>query len=96
MPSPALLPLMTRHRRPRRLARWASPSWWSRWSWWGAACTGLLSTDLLGQCVTRAHAAGMQVVAWCLPHFTDPDGDLRRLGEMVGFRAAGEGFDAVC
>jgi uncharacterized lipoprotein YddW (UPF0748 family) len=54
-----------------------------------------VSPDLLGEFLTRAHARGMQVVAWYLPHFTDVDGDLRRLQEMVDFRAAGERFDAV-
>jgi hypothetical protein len=56
---------------------------------------GLLSTDLLGEFLVRAHARGMQVVGWYLPHFTDTDGDLRRLQEMLDFRASGEGFDAV-
>ncbi|WP_448625127.1 hypothetical protein [Geodermatophilus sp. URMC 64] len=56
---------------------------------------GLLSSDLLGEFLVRAHARGMQVVAWYLPHFTDVDGDLRRLQEMLDFRASGEGFDAV-
>jgi hypothetical protein len=50
----------------------------------------LLSRDLLGQFLTGAHGHGMQVVAWYLPHFTDTDGDLRRLQEMVDL-----GFDAV-
>jgi hypothetical protein len=50
----------------------------------------LLSRDLLEQFLTRAHGHRMQVVAWYLPHFTDVDGDLRRLQEMVDL-----GFDAV-
>jgi hypothetical protein len=54
------------------------------------AYPGLLSTDLLEQFLARAHFRGMQVVGWYLPHFTDVDGDLRRLREMVD-----AGFDAV-
>jgi hypothetical protein len=50
----------------------------------------LLSRDLLERFLTRAHGHRMQVVAWYLPHFTDVDGDLRRLQEMVDL-----GFDAV-
>lgn len=56
---------------------------------------GLLSPDLLGQFLTRAHARGMQVVAWYLPHLTDVEADLRRLRAMVDFRASGQAFDAV-
>ena len=56
---------------------------------------GLLSTDLLGEFLVRAHARGMQVVAWYLPRFGDIDGDLSRLLEIAAFRADGEGFDAV-
>ncbi|WP_029432365.1 LGFP repeat-containing protein [Blastococcus sp. URHD0036] len=55
----------------------------------------LISPDLLGQFLTRAHARGIQVVAWYLPEFTDVEADLRRLRAMVDFRAAGQGFDAV-
>jgi hypothetical protein len=56
---------------------------------------GLLSPDLLGAFLTRAHGRGLQVVAWYLPHFTDVDADLRRLRAMVDFRASGQAFDAV-
>jgi alkylhydroperoxidase family enzyme len=56
---------------------------------------GLLSSDLLGQFLTRAHARGMQVVAWYLPHLTDVEADLARLRAMTDFRAAGQSFDAV-
>lgn len=55
----------------------------------------LLSTDILGEFLVRAHARGMQVVAWYLPHFDDVAGDLRRLREMAAFRVDGQGFDAV-
>jgi hypothetical protein len=56
---------------------------------------GLLDPDLLAAFLTRAHARGMAVVAWYLPHFTDVGADLRRLQAMVDFRAEGQGFDAV-
>lgn len=59
------------------------------------AYPGLLSTDLLGEFLVRAHQRGVQVVAWYLPHFTDTDADLRRLQEIAGFRADGEAFDAI-
>lgn len=56
---------------------------------------GMLSTDLLGEFVTRAHARDMQVVAWYLPRFGDIAGDLRRLEEIAAFRVDGQGFDAI-
>ncbi len=55
----------------------------------------LISPDLLAQFLTRAHARGMQVVAWYLPELTDVEADLRRLRAMVDFRASGQAFDAV-
>jgi hypothetical protein len=55
----------------------------------------LLSPDLLAEFLTRAHARGMQVVGWYLPHFTNVTADLRRLQAIVGFRAGGQAFDAV-
>lgn len=56
---------------------------------------GLLSTDLLGEFIGRAHARGMQVVAWYLPRFGNIAGDLRRLTEVAAFRADGQGFDGL-
>jgi hypothetical protein len=56
---------------------------------------GLLSPDLLGQFLTRAHAHGMAVVAWYLPHFTDVPADLARLQAMTAFRSGGQAFDAI-
>ncbi len=55
----------------------------------------LISPDLLAQFLVRAHARGMQVVAWYLPELTDVQADLRRLRAMVDFRASGQAFDAV-
>jgi hypothetical protein len=59
------------------------------------AYPGLLSTDLLSAFLERAHALGMQVVAWYLPHFGDVTADLRRLREIGSFRADGQRFDGV-
>jgi hypothetical protein len=56
---------------------------------------GLLSTDILGEFLVRAHSRDMQVVAWYLPRFGDIAGDLRRLREIAAFQADGHGFDAV-
>jgi hypothetical protein len=56
---------------------------------------GLLSTDILGEFLVRAHERDMQVVAWYLPRFGNIDGDLRRLLEIAAFRAEGQGFDAI-
>ena len=56
---------------------------------------GLLSTDVLGEFLVRAHAHGMQVVAWYLPRFGDVAGDLRRLREIADLRVDGHGFDAI-
>jgi hypothetical protein len=56
---------------------------------------GLLSTDLLGAFLGRAHTRGVQVVAWYLPRFGDIAGDLRRLEAIAAFRVDGQGFDAV-
>ncbi len=56
---------------------------------------GLLSPDLLAAFLTRAHAHGMKVVAWYLPHFTNVSADVARLRATVNFRASGQGFDGV-
>ena len=56
---------------------------------------GLLSPDLLGAFLTRAHARGMRVVAWYLPHLTDVNADMRRLQAMIDFRASGQAFDGI-
>ena len=56
---------------------------------------GLLSTDLLGEFLVRAHARDMQVVAWYLPRFGNIAGDLRRLQEIADFRVDGRGFDSI-
>ena len=55
----------------------------------------LEAPKLLSAFLTRAHARGMQVVAWYLPTFTSVDADLRRLRSMRDFRAGGRGFDGL-
>ncbi len=55
----------------------------------------LISPDLLGAFLTRAHARGLQVVGWYLPRFVDVNADLRRLRAIADFRAGGQAFDAV-
>src|SRR5581483_2724852 len=48
----------------------------------------------LGRFVDAAHAAGLRVVAWYLPAFTDPAQDARRALAAIRFRSArGERFD---
>ncbi|TFV89925.1 hypothetical protein [Blastococcus sp. CT_GayMR16] len=56
---------------------------------------GLLTTDLLGEFLVRAHAHDLQVVAWYLPRFGDIAADLRRLQAIAAFRVDGQGFDAI-
>jgi hypothetical protein len=49
----------------------------------------------VGQFVDAAHAAGIRVVAWYLPAFTDPAQDTRRALAAIRFRSArGERFDS--
>jgi len=55
----------------------------------------LEAPTLLGAFLTRAHARGMQVVAWYLPSFTDVNADLQRLRAMRDFRVGEQGFDGV-
>ena len=58
--------------------------------------SGILEApNLLGAFLTRAHARGMQVVAWYLPTFTDINADLQRLRAMRDFRSGEQGFDGV-
>lgn len=49
----------------------------------------------VGDMLVAAHAAGMKVVAWYLPHFADVDADLRRLVAMRDFRVRNQRFDAI-
>lgn len=56
----------------------------------------LLSPDLLGQFLEKAHGHGMRVVAWYLPKFTNPAKDWRHLDAILNFRTgSGHTFDSV-
>jgi hypothetical protein len=48
----------------------------------------------LGRFIEAAHAAGLKVVAWYLPSFSNPALDSRRAHAAIAFRSArGQGFD---
>jgi hypothetical protein len=55
----------------------------------------LVSPDLLGQFLERAHGRGMKVIAWYLPRFVDPERDFRHVDAMLRFRSHGHAFDGV-
>lgn len=57
--------------------------------------TGVLSPDLLGQFLERAHAHKMRVVAWYLPRFLDPARDWAHVDAMLKFRSNGQRFDSI-
>ena len=58
--------------------------------------TGVLSGDLLGQFLERAHAKKMKVVGWYLPRFVDPGRDWAHVDAMLKFRSKnGHRFDSV-
>lgn len=54
----------------------------------------LLSQDLLGQFLVRAHADHLRVVAWYLPKFTSPTADWNHIRAVLDFRANGQKFDS--
>jgi hypothetical protein len=55
----------------------------------------LADPDLVAQFLVRAHLAGMRVVGWYLPRFTDIDGDLAHLSAISDFEVLGHRFDGV-
>jgi hypothetical protein len=56
---------------------------------------GLVRRRTLGRYVDAAHSAGLRVVGWYLPAFTNPAQDTRRALAAIRFRSArGERFDA--
>jgi hypothetical protein len=57
--------------------------------------TGVLSPDLLGQFLERAHAHKMRVVAWYLPRFVDPGRDGAHVDAMLRFTSHGHRFDSI-
>jgi hypothetical protein len=57
--------------------------------------TDLVRAHALGRFIDAAHAAGLRVVAWYLPSFSDPPQDARRALAAIHFRSArGERFDS--
>jgi hypothetical protein len=61
----------------------------------GEPPTYLYDAELLGQFLSRAHASGLQVVAWYLPSGADVDADTEMIRNIAMFRANGAGFDGV-
>jgi hypothetical protein len=57
--------------------------------------TGVLSADLLGQFLERAHARKMRVVAWYLPRLVDPARDWTHFDAILKFRSHGQAFDTI-
>jgi LysM repeat protein len=55
----------------------------------------LVDPPLLNAFLTRAHARGLQVVAWYLPPLRSVDTDMQRLAAMRDFRAKGQSFDGI-
>ena len=55
----------------------------------------VMSPELVGDFLQRAHAWGMLVVAWYLPHLSDVADDGRHLEALARFRAGGQGFDGL-
>lgn len=49
----------------------------------------------VGQFLVRAHRAGLRVVGWYLPRFTDLDQDLHHLAGISDFEVLGHRFDGV-
>jgi hypothetical protein len=55
----------------------------------------LVQPGILTQFVERAHANGIAVVGWYLPHLGDVADDMRHLQAMLGFAPGGHGFDSI-
>ena len=52
----------------------------------------LVDAALLGEFVSHAHDAGMQVVAWYLPSVVDVDADYAMMQRIAAFRVDGQGL----
>jgi hypothetical protein len=58
--------------------------------------TGVLSADLLGQFLDKAHARKIKVVAWYLPRFVSPSRDWAHVDALLKFKSNnGAKFDSV-
>ncbi|MCA1835673.1 MAG: hypothetical protein LC721_04805 [Actinobacteria bacterium] len=55
----------------------------------------LVQPEILAAFVQRAHAHGIAVVGWYLPHLGDVADDMRHLQAMLDFAPGGHGFDSV-
>jgi hypothetical protein len=56
---------------------------------------GAARWDAVAQILVRAHLAGMRVVGWYVPHFSDLDRDLGNLVAVSEFEVLGHRFDGV-
>lgn len=55
----------------------------------------LVQPGILSAFIQRAHANGIAVVGWYLPHLGDLADDMRHLQAMVDFAPGGRGFDSI-
>src|SRR5689334_3561283 len=55
----------------------------------------LVDDRLAGDFLARAHRAGIRVVAWYLPLFSDLDADLAHVRAMRDFEVEGQHFDGI-
>ncbi|MDQ6928633.1 MAG: hypothetical protein M3159_08215, partial [Actinomycetota bacterium] len=55
----------------------------------------LIHPGILAAFVQRAHANGIAVVGWYLPHLGDVADDMRHLQAMLDFAPGGHGFDSI-
>lgn len=55
----------------------------------------LMSPDRIGPILKAAHDRGIRVVAWYLPHFSNPAKDFRHLDAMMQFTYQGHHFDGI-
>jgi hypothetical protein len=55
----------------------------------------LVHPEILSAFVQRAHANGIAVVGWYLPHLSDIADDMRHLQAMIDFAPGGQHFDSI-
>jgi hypothetical protein len=56
---------------------------------------GLVDRELVAEFLLRAHRAGMRVVAWYLPTFTDVNADVANVQQLMTFSVDGHRFDGI-
>ncbi len=59
------------------------------------AALGIVDQKAVGEMLVAAHKAGLQVVAWYLPLFSDLDRDINRARAIRDFRYEGHRFDGL-